>query len=526
MQKKWIVSSVIAASTASVFLFLNATAVKETWNFEPRLESTKSAPVIARSSGTLATSYSFPIPNSNDITDFLVQDVCVDANDVALPLDPTTCESHGLKSRNLKIGEDLPYSKFTRVIRKEKLIPVSMQDSYPFWADSGVRIMRTMNGAGTMKATRDFEVGDGYDILEGDTEFTSIIGTRDPVTTDANFVWFGEGCKKDDSWGLFPNNILETLKMGETSSHIFKLIGGTKCDPNGGFNESFTYYGRVMMRYTNNKVLETLKAYHFSHNNPSINQALEVFYHTRAYGFTRWEAWKTKEECVRVMREVYGKPDPEAACTPEAIDLRAQEGQTCNGPSQRELFGVKYYRTACSDNSHLMFDKKPVHPFSTPLTKTFALSRNLVKNSDFVKPLKGTYSFSLPNDGSALIKKDENRNSYLEVSGSFKGNHGFSQIMRPGKWIESVAVIQSGLLLKGPKNGKVKVQIDLYDEHRKFIESLFVTYKTSEEWAPARFNRGWNLDNQKIKLMVIRIIPLTSGTYNFDEIFTAYLPRR
>ena len=485
------------------------------------------ATVLDRSPGALPKSYTYTVPESNSITDFMIQDICVDSTDRGVPLDPAMCEEYGLNRRNLKMGEDLPYSKYSRAFRNNAFIPATIQNSYPIWSGQHFNYIRTMDGAGTTRTARNWEIGDGYDILESNGAFTSIIGTRDPVTTSTGYVWWGQNCQKEDGWGLFPNDILERLEIGKTESLVFNLIGGESCDPLASLNEAFTYYARTNVRYTSNRVLESLKTYHFSGAQPETAGAIEVFFHTRFYGFTRWEAWKTVNECIRLAAS-RGVADPAFYCSKDEIQRRADADGACNGPIERYLFGQYFYRTLCVDNSFIDAHARPLNAFSIPLSTTFALSRNLVNNADFVSPLDGTYTVMSPADGNFIIKKETGtKNPYLEMSGSFNGNQGIRQTLAPNTWNESVAVIQSGALIKGPEDGSIKIQIDLYDSDKVFIQSYYVIYRTSGDFTPARFYYAWNVSSRgQIGKMVIRVLPMTAGTYQVDELFTAILPRR
>lgn len=116
---------------------------------------------VAASFGATPGSYTMEVPQ-NDLTDFLIQDVCVDQFDRPLAQDPISC----VRRRDLRIGEDLPYAKYA-ARGWGAGTAFSMQNSYPVWGGDFVRVVRTMNQNGA-NSGRDYNVKDGYDIIENE----------------------------------------------------------------------------------------------------------------------------------------------------------------------------------------------------------------------------------------------------------------------------------------------------------------------------------------------------------------------
>jgi hypothetical protein len=90
------------------------------------------------------------------------------------------------------------------------------------------------------------------------------------------------------------------------------------------------------------KNIDTIISYHGYSNDPSFltNGHIEVFYFTRLYGVTRWEAWFPTQQ----------NPPPQSAVT-------------CNGPTTMNYQGIPMTRVDCRDWSATeTIDNPSVHP--------------------------------------------------------------------------------------------------------------------------------------------------------------------
>lgn len=476
-------------------------------------------PLVSKSDKAKLGLYAIALAN-DDINDFLIQDVCVDEKDRPLSQDPANCAFH----RDLRLGEDLPYLKYTA---KSTGAMTYAQQSYPVWGGEFPRFVRTMNN-GASNSPRDYNVGDGYDVLERQGDYVSIMGTRDPVTTDENFVWFGMDCKKEDGWMQFPTNIVSKVALNERSYVVSKLRGANSCTKDIAYSSTFTYFGRLNYRYSSNVVLESIKTFHLSNSTPALSQSMEVIYYTRIYGLTRWEAWKSIPNCVSVRVNKYGlsEADAEAYCTPEAAAARASKLGTCNGSTAMSLFGVDYIRTDCVDNSYVQTLDVPLHAYSTPLTTTFSYSRNFLKDSDFASGIPATaWSRHTPTQESWEVVQS-NKNNQLSITGNFDGSFGVYQFAEVTSWNKHSAIVNTGALINGPVGGAAKVQVTLLGENDHILDVEYAEVKTIGKWAPTRFYFPWDQENYPIKKIKFEYIPSSSGTYFLDEAFVSFLPRK
>lgn len=257
--------------------------------------------------------------------DYLVQMVCVDRDDRALPTDPVTCPD---SRRKLKIGEPLPYHKvdFTKG---------QISDSYPIADANGIsRGVQTYFYVSDLTTNPLFpnmvhfnpENG-GYNILGADRENVYFRGTFDQG--GGWQPWWTGDCRAA-GWLLFPS--------GQRA-----FTPGAKPSPT---QNAATCRGRISavastvewshaphQRYESGKVLDTLRVAHFA---PGYASA-EFNYFTREYGVTRWEAW----------RKGTGK-------TSEVVRL-----QCPNGPHDLTLHGTPFYMADCHDWSVII-------PLATP----------------------------------------------------------------------------------------------------------------------------------------------------------------
>lgn len=300
-----------------------------------------------------------------DAWDWLVQKVCVDANDQILSLDPFYGCGTGNSLRALRAGERLPYHKYDAAYSGQ----IQRHDSYPQVTPSGDTLVVNPFAFGTSPtdpALRQFKPGsgDGYDIYVDREGWASASETRDGGGFSTTF--FSPGCKPYNGWLLFPSNVSMSDPPGTITSEIWgdywehngENWPGT-CPSSYGLSQTDWYsatnwgFGNTP---ANTKAMNTMIVVHgYSPGSQFLSQGhLEVFYFTQLYGITRWEVWTP------------------AAQNPTVVPF------SCNGPASYSRYGVNFVVTACRDWSNVSVPTVPNLPATWPVP-----DRNLLKNFHF-----------------------------------------------------------------------------------------------------------------------------------------------
>ncbi|WP_295165477.1 hypothetical protein [uncultured Brevundimonas sp.] len=132
-----------------------------------------------------------------------------------------------------------------------------------------------------------------YDLITTDGNYAAAAGTYDagagwqPLFQNTN-------CSTADSWILAPKNLSVPFSQGQT---VATLAGSfPQCPTVDGFAQSLTVWNYYQgYGYQSGKSLNTIKSWHFG--GPTVNSnAIEVFFFTKEYGKTRWEAWQASSE--------------------------------------------------------------------------------------------------------------------------------------------------------------------------------------------------------------------------------------
>lgn len=291
-----------------------------------------------------------PPARSADLRDWLIQDVCARPDGTLLADDPWSGCPSGSNRRDLAIGEALPYHRHDQPAPGAPL-GYQRHDSFPR-SGAGARQLSTFDFApfGEFNPTQD-----GYDALELDGAYASIIGTRDPVGLSQTF--FGS-CRLDDAWVLAPTS--DFLAGGDIVARL-RLVAWERqgqafpgrC-PSGN-DASFTRWGIRPVDFAGlggvpTKRMDALVVDHHGGDNPVTADHIERFYFTTAYGLTRWERWQNNG----------GTPRPEGCL-----------GATTEGA---------FRRLDCRDWTHIIPDATPFPPGAWPSPY---VDGNLVRNHDF-----------------------------------------------------------------------------------------------------------------------------------------------
>lgn len=303
------------------------------------------------------------------VMDFLIQDVCTDAQGRAVGGDPATCDRH----RDLRPLERVPY---LRTDNEAGLLYLGITahpvlSPYPSRRLSRVAVPKEFGGDDIATAFRDFDpcapgactprFRDGYDILEAEGDFVSIVGTSDPGLNDQVFwragCWGGieKASNTEDSWLVFPTDIFKR-PSGAALARL-QITQGTRCP--WFFNEAYTEWRMLPQKvtFTTGKRLEAIRSDHFGGRSPARADHIERFYFTREYGFTRWERWETGA----VTTKFHG----------------------CNGPTEQVRDGVSFRRTDCRDFTHIVPQAVPFLPDVLGPPWPLNGAPNLVTNGTF-----------------------------------------------------------------------------------------------------------------------------------------------
>lgn len=245
------------------------------------------------------------LATSPELLDYLIQDVCTDAQSRPIQGDPATCRRH----RNIAIGEPSPYLVTDFEVSNGKTY--SAMNSIPVSAlDGNMRIIVTKSMQGNFRPGFRFSFDasrDGYDLIDiTNSEYASFIRTSDGGCFDQIFSRRGSFRNAKDragGWILFPRTAPSTWPVSRGVPVTTYKIQLTKGRPgcNNGHSTGMTFWNRpVAYRFETDKALRAIRSDHFASGDLGAeNNALERYYFTREYGFTRWEAWVPLARCFQ-----------------------------------------------------------------------------------------------------------------------------------------------------------------------------------------------------------------------------------
>ena len=499
-----------------------------------RIVNADSVPIWPRHSVTLKGNdirlgyYSLEITDTGLGPSFNVQEVCIDQAGLATLDDPIACA----RKRKLRIGEPLPYVRHDRAHNQFYLINnnVPHLKRLSLQVVSGREFGVNSADSANYRAFFDFDATDGYDIIEPNGNFSSIVGTRDPVTTDARFFWWSQDCRKEDGWLLFGNS----LQPNNNGTEIAKLRGGTTCNPSSGYSSARTiwnWYQNEPRVYTNGKKAESIVSWHFGGvDGQGDMKHIEVFYMNRAYGMSRWERWETAAGCVKTA-EAAGQ-NPSTFCDiPKRLEAN-RISASCNGADTETHFGETFYRFDCRDWTYTMPLEVPLHPYHTPLSLDFVSSRNLLRTHDFASSkIDGWNRLGTPNTTNwAHVADPKTKNVSLAMScaGPCQLNSIYQDV-DPNPIVADYARgnlrVQAGATLKGPVGKTGMLSIHLINPQGNLIETKSVKVLfTNRKSQPAAFNFPWNFSASPVGFIRYEFYLEGEGQYVIDDTFLALLP--
>lgn len=297
--------------------------------------------------------------HSADPMDWIIQHVCADASDKAVPVDPYGGCFRGTHERRLNINEPLPYYRHDESGQKSGH-PLGLQrhDAYPI-------VDRHYGG---VVSANDFDFdysepygvmhpgdGDGYDVYRVANGWVTGGDTRDGSGYSQSF--FGADCRPFGGWVFFPVDFLRELRPGAQGRTMAPIRGvyweqagqawPGRCEQGEGFSTSTLTtwsfspeheFGGLGGRKS--KRIDAIVATHgltLQPISPLRRLHIERIYFTDLYGATRWESWVSDP----------GQP-------PKA-------NTNCSGPTEMVYEGHAFTIVGCRDWSDAEINDPP-HP--------------------------------------------------------------------------------------------------------------------------------------------------------------------
>jgi hypothetical protein len=344
---------------------------------------------------------------NSELFDYLVQDVCVDAQDRIVQGDPASCSRH----RNLKLGERTPFLMTDWGTDENQSF--FAWTSFPVRAEDGqIRVMVSRNSNNGRPHTPNFSFSfnqnnSGYDLIDLTySGYASIIRTSDANCLDQLFSSrrrspsaLRSPASRAGGWILFPNTRSPSSYAATTS-----IINRTARTPIGGkpgctqgdslgatFWNNPRYYRYEGNENGQRKNLLTIRTDHFaSRDLSSQNNALEMFLFTKEYGLTRWEAWQPRSRCIAETQGQTGRikncyPDnyPDGSEIPaNLVNLRSRcKDLNVSGTSHPDISswgGQVWVRVDCRDMTRHLPLNQPVMMLDSTMAQ-----RNGVDDIDY-----------------------------------------------------------------------------------------------------------------------------------------------
>lgn len=314
----------------------------------------------------LVSACSARTPENGSLTDYLIQDVCVDATDKAIPNDPATC----LRKRNLTVGEGLPYilTDYDRptgqTFQATGSIPVRGMNGKPL-----VLILKSLEGSFRSDYTFNFRPErDAFDLIDvTSSKYASIIRTFDGGCSDQVFSHDGSRASLADragGWILFPlGSAPSAWPRVQSVNHVTYRMPlsdrGEACRDNhaGGL----TRWGSpTLTEFESGKSLSAIRSDHFaSANLDQTENSLERNYFTREYGLTRWEAWQTLAYCQKTLGVSSSSCRPEDPANPWFGRCTILKEETTGHAGLAIFGGQSWVRVMCRDQTHFIALRTP-----------------------------------------------------------------------------------------------------------------------------------------------------------------------
>lgn len=299
-----------------------------------------------------------PLRADPELLDYLIQDVCLDARGQPAPGDPALCA----RRRNLQVGEPTPY-----LVRDfDAAIPGHLgyqaSTSFPVrGADGGAMVMVVKNLASGFAPDFKFEFSparDSFDLIDvSHGHFASVIRTSDGGCFDQAFTGVERPrglADRSGGWILFPLDSApshwpaQSIREGRTwKLQLTRDVGACANSTALGLTR---WTAPATVTFETGRKLKAIRSDHFASTRlGDANNALERFYFTREYGFSRWEAWLPLERCQADLRDGRCKAGrADYALLSRCAELDRAAKQT---PGLMRLGGQDWVRVDCRDQT-------------------------------------------------------------------------------------------------------------------------------------------------------------------------------
>jgi hypothetical protein len=185
--------------------------------------------------------------------------------------------------------------------------------------------------------------------------------------------------QREDGWIFFPTSIAGSGSTTHTirfdrKSPADKIAGclsrnnGSRVseDKAGGTYTIWNKYPQGV-QFHGGKTLAAIESYHFANVNlGQTDNALEKYFFTREYGFTRWEAWQPRNRCYADYAKMksggatwWALREKELICNNSPL---SSLNNRCRGSNQADMGGQVWVRTDCRDSTNYLAVAKPYIP--------------------------------------------------------------------------------------------------------------------------------------------------------------------
>lgn len=321
-----------------------------------------------------------PLRADPELLDYLIQDVCLDASGQPEPGDPALCT----RRRNLQVGEPTSYlvRDFDRAIPGH--LGYQASTSFPVrGADGWPMVMVVKNLASGFAPDFRFEFSaarDSFDLIDvSHGQFASVIRTSDGGCFDQAFAGVERPrglAERSGGWILFPLDRAPSRWPAQSSREgrtwKLQLTRGLDRCGNSTAQGLTRWTAPATVTFETGRKLKAIRSDHFASTRlGDANNALERFYFTREYGFSRWEAWLPLQRCKADLADARcnaGRAD--YALLSRCAELDRAGKQT---PGLMRAGGQDWVRVDCRDQTRY-----------TPLATPQLMLGNLARENGLV----------------------------------------------------------------------------------------------------------------------------------------------
>ncbi|RKH21644.1 hypothetical protein D7X74_00875 [Corallococcus sp. CA047B] len=456
-----------------------------------------------------------------EVRDFLIQDVCVDGADQPIAGDPYTCPSH----RDLRQGEAVPYLRTDKSLVNGAVYQsvFSFPVRSPNAADPNPRVVvaKEFGGNDVGTAFRDFDrctngnctpvFRDGYDVAEMNGTYVSFVGTSDPGINHQTF--WRSGCPSgtqdpswnEDGWILFPSNLTRGVQGNVT--HGISITTNDRCLPSFNSAHAAWDYPAQDLVYTSGKSMPTITSHHFAGTGSNNATSFEVFFFTKQYGFTRWEAWKRSDQCGS------------SGCAPLV-------NPNCNGATSTVFSGQTFYRLDCRDSTYVIPQPFPLEPVLFLPTPQLSRTQNLVKGGTFANGLleAGWNRFSPQTATNWTFKSGQHTANNVSLAFSCAGTCSSNSVYHDANVSSlnggGVQTVRYGAALKADATAGLYMQAHLFALNGTHLTSRSRYLDAGTSFARFQDAFAWDFNAQPLSNIRLEFYPVVGNRdYHLDEVF-------